>query len=321
MPLLIAILLFVAVALAGFAGYVWTQQSTRRREALRGRLRKITTSTPDGSIAGKLLRDQRLSSIPALNAILARTPLVVPLVTMIRQAGLRRRAGEVILYVPLLATFGILLVRMLAGAWSAAIGVGIGVGALPILIVSRIRHRRLVQFQEQLPDALDLIRSALQAGHGLVAAIQVASETLSDPVASELRYVVEEIRLGLTLREALYHLAERVGDPNVPLLIVGILVSQEVGGNLAEVVDNTAITIRERAKLQRDIRVLTAQSRFSAALLSFLPVAVGLFMATFNRAYFEPMVSTPSGVRLLAFSALLLVAGQLTIRRIIRFRV
>jgi tight adherence protein B len=321
MPLLIAILLFVAVALAGFGGYVWTQQSTRRREALRGRLRKITAGAPDGSIAGKLLRDQRLSSIPALNAILARTPLVVPLATMIRQAGLRRRAGEIILYVPLLATFGILLVRVLGGAWGAALGVGIGAGALPILVVSRIRNRRLVQFQEQLPDALDLIRSALQAGHGLVAAIQVASETLSDPVASELRYVVEEIRLGLTLREALYHLAERVGDPNVPLLIVGILVSQEVGGNLAEVVDNTAITIRERAKLQRDIRVLTAQSRFSAALLSFLPVAVGLFMATFNRSYFEPMVSTPSGVRLLAFSVLLLIAGQLTIRRIIRFRV
>jgi tight adherence protein B len=288
---------------------------------MRGRLRKTTTAGPEATIAGKLLRDQRLSSIPALNAILARTPFVVPLVTMIRQAGLRRRVGEILLYVPLLATLAGLVVRVLGGGWAAALGVGLWAGALPILIVSRIRHRRLVQFQEQLPDALDLIRSALQAGHGLVAAIQVASETLSDPVASELRYVVEEIRLGLTLREALYHLAERVGDPNVPLLIVGILVSQEVGGNLAEVVDNTAVTIRERAKLQRDIRVLTAQSRFSAALLSFLPVAVGFFMATFNRSYFEPMLATRGGLRLLAFSVLLLVTGHLTIRRIIRFRV
>jgi tight adherence protein B len=321
MPLVIAILLFVAIVLAGFGGYVWTQQATRRRDAMRGRLRKITTAGPEGAVAAKLLRDQRLSSIPMLNAVLARTPFVVPLVTMIRQAGLRRRVGEIVLYVPLLGTLGVLFVRVMGGGWAAAMGVGLWAGALPVLIVSRIRHRRLVQFQEQLPDALDLIRSALQAGHGLVAAIQVASETLSDPVASELRYVVEEIRLGLTLREALYHLAERVGDPNVPLLIVGILVSQEVGGNLAEVVDNTAYTIRERAKLQRDIRVLTAQSRFSAALLSFLPVAVGLFMATFNRAYFEPMMTTPGGIRMLAFAGMLLVAGHLTIRRIIRFRV
>src|SRR5262249_35778061 len=156
-------------------------------------------------------------------------------------------------------------------------------GLMPILVVARIRRKRLLLFQEQLPDSLDLIRSALQAGHGLVTAMQVASETLPDPVAMELRYVVEETRLGLPLRDALYHLSERVGAPTVPLLIVGILVSQEVGGNLAEVVDNTAYTIRERAKLQRDVRVLTAQSRFSALVLTLLPVAVGLFMATFNR--------------------------------------
>jgi tight adherence protein B len=133
--------------------------------------------------------------------------------------------------------------------------------------------------------------------------------------------VVDETRLGLPLRDALYHLSERVGDPNVPLLIVGILVSQEVGGNLAEVVDNTAITIRERAKLQRDVRVLTAQSRFSALVLTFLPIAVGLFMAIFNRPYFEPMMITDQGHRLMALSVALIVIGHLTIRRIIRFRV
>ena len=320
MPILLATLLFAAIALAGFAMYAWTQQSADHRETLRGRLRKITTGTPD-NITASLLRDQRLSSIPLLNSLLARTPMVVPLVNMIRQAGLRQRVGEVLLYIPLLATIGILFVRVVGGTWLVAFGVAFLLAALPLLVVARIRRKRLLLFQEQLPDALDLIRSALQAGHGLLAAMQVASETLSDPVATELRHVGEEVRLGLTLRDALYHLSERVGDPNVPLLIVGILVSQEVGGNLAEVVDNTAITIRERAKLQRDVRVLTAQSRFSAAVLTFLPVAVGLFMATFNRGYFEPMLTTPGGLRLLMLSAGLIVMGHLLIRRIIRFRV
>jgi tight adherence protein B len=319
MPFLLALLLFAAVVLAGYAIYAWSQQATQRRAELRGRLQKIASAAPE-SVVGTLLRDKRLSSIPLLNTLLSRTPLVVPLVTMIRQAGMRRRVGEILLYVPLLATAGVLGVHLLHGPWAAALGAGAGLGLLPLVVVAQIRRRRLALFQDQLPDALDLVRSALQAGHGLVAALQVASETLSDPVAMELRYVVEEIRLGLTLREALYHLSERVGDPNVPLLIVGVLVSQDVGGNLAEVVDNTAHTIRERAKLQRDVRVLTAQSRFSAMLLTGLPLGVGLFMATFNRKYFEPMMTTPEGFRLLVLSAGLILIGHLTIRRIIRFR-
>ena len=320
MPLLLSILLFAAVTLAGFAVYAWSQESAEHRETLRGRLRKITSSSPE-VVSASLLRDQRLSSIPFLNTVLSRTPLVLPLVGMIRQAGLRQRVGEVILYIPLLGAIGILFVRLIGAPWMTAFLVGFILAMLPVLVVARLRRKRLLLFQEQLPDALDLIRSALQAGHGLVTAMQVASETLPDPVATELRYVVDESRLGLTLRDALYHLSERVGDPNVPLLIVGILVSQEVGGNLAEVVDNTAITIRERAKLQRDVRVLTAQSRFSALVLTLLPIAVGLFMATFNRTYFAPMMTTQQGHRMMLLAVGLIVSGHIIIRRIIRFRV
>jgi tight adherence protein B len=305
--------------MAGFATYAWSQEGAEQRETLRGRLRKLSTGTD--AVAPSLLRDQRLSSIPALNTILMRTPLVLPLVSMIRQAGLRRRVGEVILYIPLLAAIGVLGVVLFQGQWLTAIIVGAVMGMIPVIVVAQIRRKRLLLFQEQLPDALDLIRSALQAGHGLITAMQVASETLPDPVAMELRYVVEETKLGLPLRDALYHLSERVGDPNVPLLIVGILVSQEVGGNLAEVVDNTAYTIRERAKLQRDVRVLTAQSRFSAMILTFLPIAVGLFMATFNRTYFDPMLTTELGHKIMFFAGFLILSGHIIIRRIIRFRV
>jgi tight adherence protein B len=318
--LLLAVLLFTAIALAGFGAYAWSRETKEHRDTLRGRLRKLAIATPD-NITASLLRDQRLSAIPALDTLLSRTPFVVPFVNMIRQAGLRQRVGEIVLYIPLLATIGILGTRFFEGRWIVAFGLAAFLGFLPILVVARIRRKRLQLFQEQLPDALDLIRSALQAGHGLITAMQVASETLPDPVAMELRYVVDEVRLGLTLRDALYHLSARVGDPNVPLLIVGILVSQEVGGNLAEVVDNTAYTIRERAKLQREIRVLTAQSRLSALVLTILPVAVGLFMAIFNGEYFEPMILTPEGHRLLLLSGTLILMGHILIQRIIRFRV
>ena len=134
---------------------------------------------------------------------------------------------------------------------------------------------RRALFAEQLPDALDLVRAALQAGHGLMAALSVVADEFPDPVAQEFRDVVEEVRLGLPLRDALYNLAERVGDPDVALLDVGILTAQDVGGNLAEVLDNISYTIRERFKLQRDIQVLTAQGRLSGGVLTALPFFVG----------------------------------------------
>ena len=105
--------------------------------------------------------------------------------------------------------------------------------------------------------------------------------------------MVEEMRLGLTMREALQHLAERVPDTNLPILTVGILVAQDSGGNLAEVVDNIAYTIRERFKLIRETRVLTAQGRLSGTVLTALPFALGTFMYVWNPKYFNPLCRNP----------------------------
>jgi tight adherence protein B len=317
MPILISLLLFGAIALAGLAVFGWTQQSTEERDAVRTRLRRVTKN-PEHATGVKLLRDERLSNIPLLNALLLRTPVILPLVRMIRQAGMQRRVGEVILYIPLLFFIGILFPLLFGMSGLVSLGVGLFLAFAPIMLISRARRKRLLLFREQLPEALDLVRSALQAGHGLIASMAVAGETLPDPVATEFRYVVDETRLGLSLRDALYHLSARVGDPNLPILIVGILVAQEVGGNLTEVVDNTAYTIRERAKLQRDIRTLTAQSRMSAVVLTLLPILVGAFMYVFNPTYFEPMIVHEMGPWLLAYAAGFLILGNFTIRRIIR---
>jgi len=316
MPILLSLLLFSAIVLAGFSLFGWAQQSTDHREATKERLRRVTrgaSHTPGIT----LLRDERLSAIPWLDGLLLRIPAVLPLVRMVRQAGLRRRAGEVILYIPLLALIGLLFVLVIGGGWMVALLTAFFLGLIPVGIVSRLRRKRLNLFREQLPEALDLMRSALQAGHGLMAAMSVAAETLPDPVASELRYVVDETRLGLPLRDALYHLSDRVGDPNVPLLIVGILVTQEVGGNLTEVMDNTAHTIRERAKLQRDIGVLTAQSRISALVLTILPIALFLFLVLLNPKYIRPMLEERGGHYMLLYAVGSILLGNFTMRRII----
>jgi tight adherence protein B len=318
MPALIALVLFAAVLLAGYAAFSWLQQSQQERDALRQRLKRVTRKRDEPDASVQLLRDERLSNIPLLNTILLRTPSVLPLVRMIRQAGLRRRVGEVILYIPLLFLIGFLLTMLLGLSWYVALLVGLVLAMIPVSVVSRLRSKRLLLFRDQLPEALDLIRSALQAGHGLIASMSVASETLPDPVATELRYVVDETRLGLPLRDALYHLSDRVGDPNVPILIVGVLVAQEVGGNLTEVIDNTAYTIRERSKLQREVRTLTAQSRYSGVLLTALPVLVGSFMFFFNPTYFDVMITKTVGHYLLASAVGMILIGHLFMQRILK---
>jgi tight adherence protein B len=194
-------------------------------------------------------------------------------------------------------------------------------GAVPLVIVARLRRQRMLRFAEQLPEALDLIRSALQAGHGVPSAISVVADTFPDPIAYEFRYMVEEMRLGLSMREALQHLSERVEDPNLPILTVGILVATDSGGNLAEVVDNIAYTIRERFKLIRETRVLTAQGRLSGMVLTALPFLVGGLMFLWNPTYFNPLIQNRTGHYMIAYGLFSLAFGHWFIQRIVRIKV
>jgi tight adherence protein B len=320
MAAILALLSFGALVMAGYGLSAWIQQRLAARHEVATRLRGAT-GMHIGEHAGSLLKDQRLSGIPAFDALLSRTPLIAPLVRMIQQAGLRRRAGEVLLYIPLLALIGYLVCALLGIRMPIRIAVAGVLALIPVMVVSRMRTTRLRLFSEQLPDALDLVRSALQAGHGLMAALQVVSETFPDPISSEFRYITDEVQLGLPFRDALYNLVGRVGDRNLPILVVGILTAQDVGGNMAEVIDNVGYTIRERAKLQRDIQVLTAQGRLSGLVLTALPFIVGGFMFVYNPEYFRPMVERRTGHLLLLYGIASLAMGHFMVRRIVKLRV
>ncbi len=165
------------------------------------------------------------------------------------------------------------------------------------------------------------MRAALQAGHGLISAMSVVAEEFPDPIAQEFRETTDEVRLGLPLREALNNLADRVENRDIPLLLVGVLVAQDVGGNLAEVLDNISYTIRERFKLQREIRVLSAQGRLSAWVLTALPFVAGLTMSLVSPGYFLPMFHKSAGQYMLAYAVVSILIGRLFVQRLVRFKV
>src|SRR2546428_55677 len=202
-----------------------------------------------------------------------------------------------------------------------AVMAGVFGGLLPLMIVLRLRSKRMGMFAEQLPDALDLIRAALQAGHGFLSALQVVADEFPNPIAGELTEVAEEIRLGLTVREALQHLVERMEDPNLPILVTGVVITQEVGGNLAEVLDNISHTIRERFKLLREVRVMTAQGRLSGMVLTALPFFVAVALILFNPEYFRPMMESKQGLYMTGYGLCSIVLGHILIQRIVRIKV
>ncbi len=316
---LLALAVFLLVAVVGWALATSMRVHAEDARVIERRL-GVSVGTPRHA-ASTVFKDERLSSIPLLDAVLGRLPFIESLARTIRQAGLRRRAGEVLLYVPLLGCIGFLLALVLNGRLSIALIVGVATASLPIVLLHRMKRTRALKFAEQLPDALDLIRAALQAGHGFGTALTVVANEFPDPLAQEFHDVAEEMRLGLPLRDALNGMKERIDDPDLPMLIIGVLIADESGGNLGEVLGNIGHTVRERFKISRDVRVFTAQGRMSGTVLTALPFIVGTTMYWLNPVYFNPMIATPLGNWLLAYALVSIVVGHFVIRRLVTVEV
>ena len=316
----VAIAFFVAVLMMGAALTMTLGERTEARQTLRTRLDRQAGVAQENEETSLLL-DRRLSSIQILNSVLQRSRLVQRLALMMRQAGLRRRVGEVVLYIPLLGSIGVLLGVLLTDNLGIGLALGAAGLAIPLFIVDRMRKRRVRAFSEQLPDALDLVKAALQAGHSFLTALKVVADDFPDPIAQEFDTVAEEIRHGLPLREALFGLRERVPDPNVPMLVIGVLVVQESGGNLVEVLSNVTHTVRERFKLLRDVEAMTAQGRLSGMLLTSLPFIVSALLYTIIPDYFEPVLTTTTGHYMIAYCILSIITGHLIIQRLVKIKV
>jgi len=192
---------------------------------------------------------------------------------------------------------------------------------LPLLIVHFLKARRDKKFIVQLVDALFGMGNALRAGFSLPLAFEMVAREMDNPMGQEMRLVVQEMRVGVSMEDALHHLAERMPSEDLDLLITSILISREVGGNLTEVFDNIAGTIRDRLRLQGKIRALTAQGRLQGIVVSLLPIGIGLGLNALNPDFFRPMYTTRLGAAFLGAIVILEILGIYFIRRIVSIKV
>jgi tight adherence protein B len=187
--------------------------------------------------------------------------------------------------------------------------------------VLRTLKRRRDRFAEQLPDALQVIASALRSGHSFAGALAVVVESASEPMKSEMQRVVAEEQLGIPIQNSLGVVAERMASRDVEQLALVAQLQREAGGDAAEVVDRVAETVRERFDLKRLIQTLTMQGRMSRWIVSALPIVVILAVSLENPGYFHPLTSTLGGRIVLGFAAAWAIAGSLVIKKIVEIEV
>jgi tight adherence protein B len=194
-------------------------------------------------------------------------------------------------------------------------------GVSPLLVLRFQRVRRLREFNRHLPEAIDLMSRALRAGHSVQAAIEIIGEEAPEPVRTEFREVYRQQNFQLPAREALVQLAQRVPLPELNFVVTAMLLQKETGGNLVEVLDRTTAVIRERLRIQGEIRIYTAQGRMTGWILSLLPVVMFFLISFTNRGYTSVLLEDPTGRKLVLGGLALMAVGGFAIRNIVNVKV
>jgi tight adherence protein B len=315
-----ALLVFFAVALGTISVALIVellQERKRQREALQ-QLRAFTNEDPDE--AG-ILRVGSHELPRWFRPIAARVPVVQDVELMMEQAGMNSHAPMF-----LLSSLGIsvglgLAVLGLTRWWPAAALAAILGALMPYSVVRFKRNKRLGAFEEMLPEAIDLLGRAIRAGHPLSAGMKMVADETKEPIQGEFRRTHEEHRFGLPFEDALLAMADRVNLIDVRILTTAILIQREVGGNLAEVLDNLANVIRVRFTIRRQLRVYTAQGRFSGYVLAALPIAVGLAIYSLNPPYMRVLFTDPLGKLMVLIALVFQIIGYLWIRKIVNIEI
>ncbi len=288
-------------------------------------------STGQGPISDLIAQSQALAN---LNKVVEGRDFGANLQRELSRADLKLKPSEYLMIwggavigVPLLMLVFSIFLPMLGNPIALLIGVLIGFW-LPRFWLGRRKSGRLNAFNKQLPDTITLIANALRAGSSFLQAIEMVVRESRPPVSTEFGRVIREVNLGLPFDQALENMVRRVRSDDLELMATAISIQHTVGGNLAEILDSIAFTIRERVRIKGEIRTLTAQQRMSGYVVGFLPIALAGFLFIIAPGFMAPMfdkdvsiMGLPAGVIILAFGGFMMFLGFMAIRKIVDIEV
>jgi tight adherence protein B len=313
MSLIAASAVFAFVFIVILLGTTWVSQTTEQNRQVMRRMSRPMDDVADVDITRKRKPEEH-----SFFSALADFNLLRSLEEMMWQAGLYMRVSEMVLIICLLFGAGFFLGELVLKGPLAAAVLGAGLGMLPIVYIRFRRVRRMKAFIAQLPFALDLMKSSLEAGHSLNRGLQVVVQEFGDPLGGEFRTVLEQTRIGLPLPRALEDMLKRVPEEDLRLLVVAVKVQTEVGSSLALIIGRLAEIVRTRQRLRLQINALTAQGRLGGIIVALLPVVVLGMFSLINRQYADVLFFDPTGITLLKIAGGLDLAAFIVIRRLLR---
>jgi tight adherence protein B len=319
----ITFLVFVVTAGLTLSAAYFMIEAPAARRRMRIRLASLqeASARDDQGLESQIVREEILSTIPALNRILLRLPFVSALQLCVTQAAMKIPVGTVLLGTLALIIFTAVISFAAGMPVLLLIIVSAAAGFIPFAVIAYKRRRRLNKFEELFPDAIDLLARAVRAGHAFTTGFSLIANEMPDPIAGEFRTTFDQQNLGLPLVDALRNLAARVPLPDVRMFLAALTIQRETGGNLGEILDNLSTVIRERFKILRQVRIFTAEGRLSLYILTGMPPAAGVLMFLVNRDYLMRLFTDPLGHRAIAGAIVMQIVGYNVISRLVRIKV
>jgi tight adherence protein B len=316
--IVLSALIFVITLALVLSGIYFFFEAPVAKRKLRRRLELAKDDLSRSQAGGEasILRSEVLSRIPLLHQLLLRLPGIQKLQLFIQQSAMDVTAGMLLTLALLAGWVAFLIVIAFGLPILAGLICGLIACIIPFLVIALKRQRRFLRFEEQFPDALDLLARAVRAGHAFTTGLDLIAKEMPSPLSEEFQRTYEEQNLGLPLRDALENLTSRMPLTDVRIFVTALVIQKESGGNLAEILDNIASVIRERFKLMRQVRVHTAQGRVSMYVLTAIGPIMCIMLYLTSPDYVKTLFTDPLGIKFVIAAIVLQVIGYFVIRKI-----
>lgn len=316
---LFVVLAFLAVVLFFEGMYLaWNAYKGPEAKRIEKRLQAMSAGV---SHQNTLVKQRLLAETPVVEKLLLQIPRIHQLDRIILQSGLNLSVAGFIGLILLAAAGGVVVTSLISLPVLVVLVVGVVCALVPVFYLLGAKHKRIIMIEQQLPDALDLMARAMTAGHAFPSALQMVGGEMPEPIANEFRIVFDEINYGISAQEALVNLTVRVPSTDLSYFVIAVLIQRETGGNLAELLGNISELIRARLKLLGTVRVLSAEGRLSAWILTLLPFALAFVLNIVNPKFLSVLWTDPMGMKMVGIALFMMAVGIFTMWRIIKIRV
>jgi tight adherence protein B len=321
----LSLVVFIVVSGAIVGAYyaaTWLPGALAARR-LNQRLQDVSVPIGAADPAGDatVVKHATAGPLPEFDRLLAKSNAGSSLAKLIERSGARTTPSAIVLMSVLCALVFGLMTRLFVPPVFAAPVVALLASALPTLFLVHRKGKRLKRFEEQFPEALDLLSRAIRAGHAFQTAMGMVGDELPDPVGPEFKKTFDQQNYGLPLRDALNELSQRLDLLDVRFFVTAVLIQRDTGGNLSEILDGLSHVVRERFKIQRDVRTHTSHGRFTGYVLMALPAALAVALSFINPEHMQLLFRERMGQMMLMGAVVMQGIGYVWIRKVIKIEV